>query len=1118
MALISQQVLHLLSGVSQRPALHRADSQVESQVNALSSAARGLMKRPPVEYQHQLTTTLTGWDTAFVHPVERDDNERHRIVIVNGAIKVYDVETGSELTVRTPDGEAYLATPGTKGYRARTVGDNTYGVNRNKTVLKNTAFKSSKKVNQALVYVRQADYSTPYFVELNGKAYAYTTPDPSTAATEGSITTEKIAERLKEEMQKDPAIALLFSIQQFKSSLLIKRLFDPFGVFPDFTIGAYDGLGGTALKAVKNEIQNIEDLPRWAKRGMVLKVTGDPGTVEDDFYVEYFTDSTPEDGGVWKETIGPNMLKAFDRSTMPHVLERKGSWFEPTEHEAPPVEPLLSYEATDSVVEDDGWEEEDDGTVVDPNDDKIVRDHEKGWDHDPVVNNEEVTIRVAYDIDTTLVDPGEGARVVLYKKASGTGTLTKLGEQIYDPGHTLIEEDIKVTTSSLATGDKIALRLEYDRDSTPATDAQKAVLTVKKKPVDEEDFGLRRRKKKPPIEKEQVRTGVLTYDTTAVFPVGTQARVTIDNNDTFQYTTADGEGAAEIAAGLQALIDANINYASTNPSSGVCRVQYASPTTFPDIETSTILPQTVFYNSGLSFVTNEFAGKTLVNRSDGSSGTVLSNTADTIVIDGSGLTGGKDNVIVPGDICLVEEAGTYFVFKQVPWALRGKGDDNTNPFPNFVDQEIDDVFFYENRLGFLSGSNIVMSRTGDVYDLWRSTTITVRDDDRISVEAAHSEVSMFHSAVLWNKVLYAWAENVQMQITGEPAMSPRTIRTDVASRYFNSTKFRPLNNGARLLFSHSREGYAKIMEYPPPSEDTPDVFEAKDLTMEIPSYLSGKVVDMAADAALGLTAVVVDGQQSSIFIYNWQVDEQNTPIQEAWSRWDFPSTTKVLSVDFVAGKLGVILKRSDAIYLGEVNLEIPVAPTAAEQAKNLDLLVTDSTPGVTVVYSGGHTTWTLPYEVNVDQSTDGELSVYRTDTYVKQTVVRPAANQIRVENANLSAVAVRIGVLYTTSIQLSKLYRRNDDGSADKTGRLQCRYIDFHYHDTTDFRVKVTPAGRSTYTYPLAQQSPDDGDLRVPVMTRADTATIVIEQVTAGGMRLSGFDWEGFYHRRNRRA
>ena len=43
---------------------------------------------------------------------------------------------------------------------------------------------------------------------------------------------------------------------------------------------------------------------------------------------------------------------------------------------------------------------------------------------------------------------------------------------------------------------------------------------------------------------------------------------------------------------------------------------------------------------------------------------------------------------------------------------REVGDDTSNPFPTFVGTTIQEMFFHRNRLGMISGEQIVMSKPG----------------------------------------------------------------------------------------------------------------------------------------------------------------------------------------------------------------------------------------------------------------------------------------------------------------------------------------------------------------------------------------------------------------------
>ena len=64
-----------------------------------------------------------------------------------------------------------------------------------------------------------------------------------------------------------------------------------------------------------------------------------------------------------------------------------------------------------------------------------------------------------------------------------------------------------------------------------------------------------------------------------------------------------------------------------------------------------------------------------------------------------------------------------YTFDAETYADRGVGDDDTNPFPSFVGQKINDVFFYRNRLGFLADENVIFSQAGEFFNFFNKTVL-----------------------------------------------------------------------------------------------------------------------------------------------------------------------------------------------------------------------------------------------------------------------------------------------------------------------------------------------------------------------------------------------------------
>jgi hypothetical protein len=106
---------------------------------------------------------------------------------------------------------------------------------------------------------------------------------------------------------------------------------------------------------------------------------------------------------------------------------------------------------------------------------------------------------------------------------------------------------------------------------------------------------------------------------------------------------------------------------------------------------------------------------------------------------------------------LIRQSDGSFTFEQAEWGDRAVGDEVSIPTPSFVGETITDVFFFQNRLGFLSGENVNLSRTSEYFDFFSTTARTILDNDPIDVAASHTKVSLLKHAIVHRKrTLCAW--------------------------------------------------------------------------------------------------------------------------------------------------------------------------------------------------------------------------------------------------------------------------------------------------------------------------------------------------------------------------
>ncbi len=319
MALISSSIPNFVNGVSQQPFTLRLASQGELQENGLSTVAQGLKKRPPTKHLKKIQGTPLA--DCYIHTINRDTTERYAVIVTNGDLKVYDVD-GNEKTVAFPDGKAYLgATTPSSSFRAVTVADYTFFVNKTKVVAANTSLTPTRNA-EALVNVKLGNYGKTYSVIIDGVSRAaYTTPNGGVATDAPFISTDWIASRLMIDLNTWAGAG--FSFTQIGSVIHISKSSG------NFTIRAEDGFNNGAMVAIKDDLQKFADLPANAGvENFTVKITG-TGAGEtqsspfDSYYVK-FVPSTGNTGvGTWQECPAKAISLGFTATNMPHVLVRE---------------------------------------------------------------------------------------------------------------------------------------------------------------------------------------------------------------------------------------------------------------------------------------------------------------------------------------------------------------------------------------------------------------------------------------------------------------------------------------------------------------------------------------------------------------------------------------------------------------------------------------------------------------------------------------------------------------------------------------------------------------------------------------------------------------------------
>ncbi|HEY0623176.1 hypothetical protein [Sphingomonas sp.] len=421
---------------------------------------------------------------------------------------------------------------------------------------------------------------------------------------------------------------------------------------------------------------------------------------------------------------------------------------------------------------------------------------------------------------------------------------------------------------------------------------------------------------------------------------------------------------------------------------------------------------------------------------------------------GPGLTNSLDALTMPH--ALVREADGTFSFAPFSWAPRRVGDDATNPRPTFVGRTINGLFFYQNRLGFLSDENVVFSVAGDFGNFWRSTVLDYLDGDVIDVAAsstgADGKVSILRNVVAFSDGLLATSDQTQFSLTnGEDGLTASSVAVRAVTHYEVNNRVRPAVLGTEVYFLSDGAGGTSAWEYTRPQ--TADATSAAEITAHVKGLVPAGVRTMSS--APDLNALFLGLGDERLFVYQLYWDG-NEKAMSSWRRWTLPGD--VLATSYIDGRLYCLVERDAKVSLQRIDLRLLAKPPQQPYPVHLDRLVT--LEGVYDAESG-RTTFELPYSADTDRVliVRGEEHPTAPGGRINPDLYEWTGSDTVSVPGDESVSTCCLGERFRSHIVFSRQYPVNYQNQPLATGRLQLRTFTVNYALTGSFVAEVKPYG-----------------------------------------------------------
>jgi len=491
---------------------------------------------------------------------------------------------------------------------------------------------------------------------------------------------------------------------------------------------------------------------------------------------------------------------------------------------------------------------------------------------------------------------------------------------------------------------------------------------------------------------------------------------------------------------------------------------------------------------------------------------------------------GLNNSTMPH--ALINNNNGTFTFQELDWTDRVCGDIDTNANPTFVGKKINNLTFYKNRLGILSGENLVFTENASFFNFFATTSTQVLDTDPIDIAASGTQVNTLKNSVGFNESLLLFSDTAQYKLdsSGE-TISPTSAKLDEVSSFEHDDKVTPVSAGKFAYFAQARNNNTAIREYF--ADDDTLTNDGLDITVSVQSLIPTNTYQIVSntteDTLAVLTSDTADSQTApysgtasatnanTIFLYKYFFD-RGEKVQTSWSKWTF-SGVKILGIMSLESYLYVMGAEGTTTKLFKIDLR-NLKDTTLGHGVYLDLKASVSG---TYDAATGLTTFTSPYGAKT-----GLIAVDRTNG-ANYTATNTSGSTYTIQGNHTS---LYIGVPFSSLYRLSTPYIRETTGRgllSITAGRFQIRNISLNFENSGFFKVEVTPNNRDksttimngyvigTATSVIGQPAINSGTLRVPIQCRNTEFVMDIKSDSHLPVYIADAEIEGYYHARSKR-
>jgi hypothetical protein len=530
-----------------------------------------------------------------------------------------------------------------------------------------------------------------------------------------------------------------------------------------------------------------------------------------------------------------------------------------------------------------------------------------------------------------------------------------------------------------------------------------------------------------------------------------------------------------------------------------------------------------------------------------------------------------DNSTLPR--LIINTSLNKFEINEIKTAPKFVGDEISNPFASFVGKNIQNSVFFKNRLGFICEGNVILSEaglgarnsSGDFeYNFGRTTVTTLLDSDPIDVIVEAQRVVSLTAAATSQENLILFSNNGQFVLKGEDLLTPKTVSVKPITNFEYNDETDPVSVGSYIYYPFDLGNHTGIREFS--LNKTTDVYESNEITEQAPRYIPKDITYFSGSLSQNLLGVLSKDEDQSLYMYRYFFSE-NKKVLSSWFKWDF--NMKIRGFEFIDSTLYLIVANPTtnipsivsvplnfdgedeglATYTANGSaLTTSIATTPEDNVTHLDMRIPAIIYNDQVKFPTFTAGSTKPLRENISTFVVGgtsyspylaasDIKVY-TDRGVNIPVTVTTSGGVTSLAVTTTGVwddytSVWVGYEFTSAYTFSEQIFKAQAGQArtpNASAKQFIKNLSLYHTQTSDYKIKVTPDKRNTYTneFPesftssggslqILRTELKDGFFRAPVFTSSENVEIKLENDGAKPSNFQSAEFETFVHTRSSR-